>query len=72
MKLVIDEEYCKGCGLCFVVCKVRALGAGDVFNAKGYKLPSYDDTVCVACANCEWICPELAITVFGKAHKGSG
>ena len=68
--ILIDEAYCKGCELCLVVCKTQALGVGAARNAKGYRLPAYNGDACVACGSCEWICPELAITVLGKARKG--
>lgn len=64
MKTQIDEKYCKGCSLCLAVCKPQALFEGARRrNAAGYIIPAYDDEKCTLCGNCEWTCPEFAITV---------
>lgn len=63
MSITIDTTYCKGCELCLVVCKPEALTQGSERNTKGYLTPFVNQEACVACRNCELVCPEMAITV---------
>lgn len=59
----IDEEKCKGCGLCRSVCPYENLGKLSVSNSKGY-YPSYDKGVkCNNCGKCFMVCPDMAIEV---------
>ena len=64
-KIIIQENTCKGCGLCAGVCpkKLLQLDKSRV-NAKGYN-PAVidDDDACISCAFCATICPDVAITV---------
>ena len=74
MTITIDETYCKGCSLCIAACGPQALDKGTRRNATGYVVPELKAEKCVACGNCEWTCPEMAITVTrpernkGKEH----
>lgn len=64
-KVTIDENLCKGCGLCVSTCpkKIIAL-ATDRISAKGYNPATVTDMdKCIACAMCGIICPDSAITV---------
>jgi len=64
-KIIIDETYCKGCGLCVAVCP-RALISLDAekLTPKGYRPAKLDDaSKCTACAMCATMCPDVAITV---------
>ncbi|HHY37793.1 MAG TPA: ferredoxin family protein [Clostridia bacterium] len=68
----IDEERCKGCGLCVAFCPNHALTIDDSrINSSGYHpaalLPDRD---CTGCAVCALMCPDVAITVFRIAGKG--
>lgn len=64
-RVVIDERYCKGCGLCTVACpkKIVELDSSRL-NAKGYN-PAFvtDMEQCIACAMCATMCPDNAIQV---------
>ena len=56
VKLTIDENRCKGCGLC-----VRAK---QKLNEKGYHPAMMTDPeACVACASCARTCPDAVITI---------
>ncbi|NPV88699.1 4Fe-4S binding protein [Coprothermobacteraceae bacterium] len=64
-KVVIDEELCKQCELCVVVCPVHALRISDRINTKGFhpaELYEYDK--CIMCGFCAMTCPERAIAVY--------
>ncbi|HNS52414.1 MAG TPA: 4Fe-4S binding protein [Anaerolineae bacterium] len=65
--IVIDEDRCKGCELCTMVCP-----QGDLvqmarrFNAKGYRPSSFVDpeAKCTGCALCATMCPDVVIRVY--------
>lgn len=63
-KLTFDEDRCKGCELCIVVCPRKILKLADHLNVKGYH-PStcIDIDQCTACANCAKMCPDSVIKV---------
>lgn len=64
-RIIVDESYCKGCGLCVQACPqdIVALDTTRI-NAKGYH-PAYltDESKCTACMSCATMCPDVAITV---------
>lgn len=64
-RILVDEAYCKGCGLCVEVCpKVCIVLDPDKLTAKGYHPAKLvDESLCTGCANCAVICPDIAITV---------
>ena len=65
-RIVIDEEQCKGCGLCTLVCPYDLVRISSHFNEKGYRPAELVDTEgeCIACASCATMCPDVAITVY--------
>lgn len=64
--IVIDENRCKGCGLCTLSCPYDLVHIADRFNAKGYRPAEFTDPDgrCVGCANCATMCPDVAIVVY--------
>jgi len=59
-------EYCKGCSLCIISCLQKALTFGQDLNFLGTNLPQVDLNKCLACGNCQKICPDGAIKVTKK------
>ena len=62
----IDQERCKGCGMCIDACPYDLIKFSSKFNSKGYHPAEYDDPegICPPCGFCYRVCPDTAITVF--------
>ncbi len=65
----IDEERCKGCGLCVTVCPKDVLEISKNVSVKGY-FPVYQarPEKCILCATCCRMCPDVAITITETAE----
>lgn len=73
MKLVIDENRCKGCNLCTMVCPYKIFRPGKKQNSRGVVIPELDRPErcpnCrlqplygrTLCGVCQMICPDQAI-----------
>jgi 2-oxoglutarate ferredoxin oxidoreductase subunit delta len=63
-RIVVDQQYCKGCYLCISQCESDVLNISKNRNAKGYLVTEASDPdKCIGCMRCELICPDMAITV---------
>lgn len=65
-KIIIDEEFCKGCGLCAEACPKQLLKIGNKLNKQGYPLVeigSSDQEKCISCALCARVCPDVALKI---------
>jgi Pyruvate/2-oxoacid:ferredoxin oxidoreductase delta subunit len=63
--LRVDQNECKGCGLCVEACPPKAIRMGEELNHHGYRTASYAGAGCTGCGICFMICPEPgAITVM--------
>jgi 2-oxoglutarate ferredoxin oxidoreductase subunit delta len=64
-RIVVDERYCKGCGLCIEVCPRDIIVLDpDKITDKGYHPAKLvDESLCTGCASCAVMCPDVAITV---------
>ena len=71
-RAVIDEDRCKGCALCTLVCPYDLVHIADRFNAKGYRPSEFVDPQgrCIGCANCAVMCPDVAIVVYRTPRQG--
>jgi len=64
-KIIIEEEYCKGCGYCVEICPKEVLKQNSKINSRGYTVPEViHGEDCIYCKKCELICPEMAITII--------
>ncbi len=75
LRVIIDFERCKGCGLCVAVCPPAVLALGSL-NAMGYTAAVLkDNEKCTSCTACGLICPEAAVVVLrpsrGRARSGA-
>jgi 2-oxoglutarate ferredoxin oxidoreductase subunit delta len=80
MKLVIDEDRCKGCNICTMVCPYRIFQPGTKPNKRGVYVPELDRpercTNCrlrslygrTLCGVCQMICPDQAISWEEEEH----
>ncbi len=57
-KIIINREWCKGCGICIHFCPKQVLE----LNGEE-KAAAVQPEECNACRLCEWRCPDLAIEV---------
>lgn len=64
-KVIIEENRCKGCGLCTTVCPVNIVTLDTArINAKGYHPVTITDMdKCIGCTNCATMCPDNVLTV---------
>jgi len=69
--VIIDEERCKGCGLCVYACPQHVLKLSEGrFNTKGYRpVEVGDPEACTGCATCAAICPDVVFTVYRQKRK---
>ncbi|HMM20529.1 MAG TPA: 4Fe-4S binding protein [Selenomonadales bacterium] len=61
---VFNQERCKGCELCTVVCPKKIVAIGTNFNSKGYR-PAHciDESKCIGCMLCAKACPDVVIEI---------
>jgi 2-oxoglutarate ferredoxin oxidoreductase subunit delta len=67
----IDENRCKGCGLCVDACPQHVLNLStDRFNAKGYRpVELIEPEGCTGCTICAIICPDVVFTVYRETRQ---
>lgn len=63
--VAIDEDRCKGCGLCVEACPFGVLAVSSTFNRYGYNVATMAaPEKCTGCTMCAQMCPDAAIEVF--------
>ena len=68
-KIVINEDRCKGCGLCTIACPQKLVTLKDTPNSMGYTVAVFSGPEkCTGCALCAEMCPDVAIMVY-KGEK---
>ncbi|HHT86430.1 MAG TPA: 4Fe-4S binding protein [Clostridiales bacterium] len=65
-KVIINEERCKGCGLCVRACPKKIMQLSKTkLNSKGYHPSEVTDmSQCIACASCARTCPDAVIEIY--------
>lgn len=72
--IIIDQERCKGCGLCPIMCPQGVIALNEsILNGHGYHPAALVDPegACTGCAVCALICPDVCITVYREAKVGN-
>ena len=71
--IVIDEHYCKGCGICVHFCPKGVLEISTKVNSRGFYVPQVVDAdACGTCGQCEAYCPDFAIFIFEEVEDAHG
>lgn len=66
-KVEVNQEECKGCGLCVESCPVQAMELIPELNRYGARPARQKADVCTGCGICYYVCPEPgAITVYRR------
>ncbi|MCX8038503.1 MAG: 4Fe-4S binding protein [Candidatus Sumerlaeia bacterium] len=70
-RVFINEERCKGCGLCITFCPTHVLERASRFNTRGYHPPvATHPENCTGCDICGHFCPDYAIYGVRLAEPG--
>jgi 2-oxoglutarate ferredoxin oxidoreductase subunit delta len=54
----LNEDECKGCGLCVEACPPKVLQVSERLNHNGYHPAEYLGAGCTGCGICFYACPE--------------
>ena len=63
--IVVNQEKCKGCGVCVVNCPTKTISLAKEVNSKGYNYAYMEfPDKCTGCTSCALVCPDSVITVY--------
>ncbi len=63
--IIIDNERCKGCGLCTIACTRKLVTMSDTPNSVGFTVALFaEPEKCTGCSMCAEMCPDVAICVI--------
>jgi 2-oxoglutarate ferredoxin oxidoreductase subunit delta len=70
-KIEVNEEFCKGCGLCVNACPQKLIRVSNRVSKKGYHPAEFVGSLnkCSGCTLCALVCPDVAITVYREKKK---
>lgn len=72
IRVMFNEDQCKGCGLCVVYCPQGIIQLTNKLNKKGYRSAQVvEQHKCTSCMACARMCPDAVITVFRPNRKKS-
>ena len=64
-RIIINQERCKGCGLCLEVCPRKVLSPAPQVNKKGvHPIQALQPAECSGCKLCVTVCPDVAISLI--------
>ncbi len=63
-ELSINQDWCKGCGICIAFCPKNVLELNDRERASAARPED-----CIVCRLCEMRCPDLAIQITEEEQK---
>lgn len=64
---IINRDWCKGCGICVVMCPKKVLELDQKEKAVAARPED-----CIACDLCAQVCPDLAIEVIIEEADSGG
>ena len=71
--IIVDDAYCKGCGICIRFCPKQVLVISKEVNSRGFYTPYVIDAAqCTNCHQCELYCPDFAIFIVEEEEGGDG
>lgn len=63
--IAINQEWCKGCNICILICPKKVFELSQTPNQTGYfTVRAVKTENCIGCLECELHCPDLAIIVM--------
>lgn len=62
-KVIVNKDWCKGCGICVAFCPASVL------ELKDGKVEIVNMEACIQCGLCELRCPDFAIYLGGKEDE---
>lgn len=63
--IVVDNEKCKGCGLCVAACPTKVIDLHSEVYGKGYHYAYMKEPeACIGCTSCAMVCPDSVISVY--------
>lgn len=63
-EIIIEESFCKGCGLCELFCSKKSISMGKI-GPGGFPIAHISDPeTCNGCGICGLMCPDMAIEVY--------
>ncbi len=65
MKVAVNKERCKQCGLCALHCPKKAISYESYVNKASYHPVKIDDELCIGCGFCYITCPDGVFHVMG-------
>ena len=69
-KVMVNEDWCKGCFICIDVCPTNSLSRAQTTNKKGiYTVFLENEDSCTRCGLCQLGCPDFALTVNRKGKE---
>jgi 2-oxoglutarate ferredoxin oxidoreductase subunit delta len=71
IKVIINQERCKACGLCVAHCPKQLLQAGSAMNEAGHHpVVQNEPEECTGCAICALMCPDVCFTIYKTNERG--